>query len=375
MEDRLKRLVEANGEGNRLRWAQEWKRTGGKVIGIISSDVPEEIIHAAGMLPWHLTGTWGKDVSQARPYRGEFSCGYCTHVLEFLLSDQAGCLDGVVAADVDQDVLRLTDVIETLDKIGFCHLMHMPISDSDHNCRYFATEVRSLLDRMERAAQRKITDDSIRSSIEVYNKMRALLGKLYELRKREEPPLSGAEILGITTAARVMPKEQFNQELEGLLPYLETRKTPLKNVRPRVMVSSEGLDNPAYLSLIEENGSVVMDDMETGSRYFTGNVDTNVSDPVNALAQRYMTRHACSRMASWDRQVTQIIEWVKEYNVQGVISLPLAWCYPLRFRLPYLNERLQQAGIPSASFERDYPLTNIGQLRTRISAFMEMLAK
>jgi benzoyl-CoA reductase subunit C len=373
MENRLKKLVEGNSEENRAKWARGWKSQGGKVIGVISSDVPEEVIHAAGMLPWRMTGTWGKDVSRARAYRGEFSCGYCSHVLESVLSGQVDFLDGIVASDVDQDVIRLIDVILTLEKPSFCHPMHMPISDSDHNCEYFTTEIRTIINKLEEVGNRKITDESILSSIEIFNKMRILLGRMYELRKREIPALSGAEALGITTTAQVMPKEQFNQELEALLPYLETRETNLKQTKPRVLVSSDMLDDPAYLNLVEESGVIVMDDMDTGSRYFMGDVDTSISDPTAALARRYLTRHGSPRMASWDRQVEQIIKWVRAYNAQGVISLPLAWCYPQRFRIPFLRDKLQEAGIPSASFERDYGLSNVGQLRTRIGAFMEML--
>ena len=81
MEDRLQYLITANSEDNRVQWAKDWKKQGKKVIGILSSEVPEEVIAAAGMLPFRITGTWSENISHARVYRTENSCGYCNHVL------------------------------------------------------------------------------------------------------------------------------------------------------------------------------------------------------------------------------------------------------------------------------------------------------
>jgi benzoyl-CoA reductase/2-hydroxyglutaryl-CoA dehydratase subunit BcrC/BadD/HgdB len=117
-----------------------------------------------------------------------------------------------------------------------------------------------------------------------------------------------------------------------------------------------------------------MDDMDTGSRYFIQEVDTTLKDPVDALARRYLNRHGAPRMTSWGKQAEQLIKWVKEFNIDGVLALPLAWCYPQRYRMPFLTRKFDEAGIPSICLEREYHLTNVGQLRTRIGAFVEMLS-
>ncbi len=228
MEDRLQRLIEGNSEANRTKWAKEWKKQGKKVIGVMSSDVPEEVISAAGMLPWRVTGTWQENVNRARVYRPEATCSYLTHVLESFLSGELDFLDGVVMADEDQDYFTLWNVLQYLKMKPLCLYLHAPFVDREIDLRYFAREIRRLISSLEDFGGVKITDASLRSSIDTYNQTRSLLSRMYELRKREIPPLSGAEVLGITTAAQVMPKEQFNQELEKLLPYLKKRKTNLK---------------------------------------------------------------------------------------------------------------------------------------------------
>jgi benzoyl-CoA reductase/2-hydroxyglutaryl-CoA dehydratase subunit BcrC/BadD/HgdB len=373
MEDKLKSLIESNSEANRNKWPLEWKKQGKKVIGVMSSYVPDEVIYASGMLPWHITGSWRDKISHVGQYRPQSSCSYCNHVLESLLSGELSFLDGIVIADVDQDLLRLSDVLVTLKKTAFIEVMHIPIVDSQINRKYLTEEIKRVQKSLEGFSGTNISAESLQASILSYNKMRSLLDRLYEFRKKEIPPLSGAEVLGITTAAGVMPVDQFNRELEFLLPYLENRRTDLKHVSPRLLVTSEMLDNPAYLKLVEEGCLVAMDDMDTGSRSFMQAVDSTLADPAAALAVRYLSRHGAPRMASWDKQAAQIVAWAKEYDIDGVLGLPLSWCYPQRYRMPYLAGKLDEAGIPNLCLERGYHLANVGQLRTRIGAFLEML--
>ncbi|MFC1921277.1 2-hydroxyacyl-CoA dehydratase subunit D [Chloroflexota bacterium] len=374
MEDRLKRLIDGNSEANRTRWAMEWKKQGGKVIGVVSSYVPEEAIWAAGMLPFRLTGTWKDNVENARVYRCLSTGGYGTHVLESILKGELDFLDGIVFADQDQDLLRLWDVILHLKKPSFCHAIHIPFFESEHNNLFLRDEIRRAISSLEDFGGITVTEEALRSSIDTYNQMRSLLSRVYELRKKETPPLSGAEVMGIVTAAQVMPKDEFNRELEALLPYLEERQTNLSLVHPRLLLSSEFLDNPAYIDLIEEGCLVAMDDMDTGSSYFDQTVDTALEDPAYALAKRYLGHHGLPRMLHWDKQVEQILKWINEYNIDGVLNLALMWSHPQLIRRIYLENKLGEAGIPYLFIEREYYLANVGQLRTRIGAFLEMLA-
>jgi benzoyl-CoA reductase/2-hydroxyglutaryl-CoA dehydratase subunit BcrC/BadD/HgdB len=209
-------------------------------------------------------------------------------------------------------------------------------------------------------------------AIAVYDKSYTLLRKLYELRKKEVPPISGSEALAITSAAMVMPRDEFNKKLEELMPYLETRKANVKNTHPRLLLSSDQLDNPAYVELVEQAGClVVMDDMDNGSHYFWEKVDGS-GDPAQALAVRYLKNQA-PRMFDWRGQTAQLVKWVKEFKIDGVLELLDLYDYPREFRRPFLERWLKEAGVPSMSFERDYHLAGVGQLKTRIGAFLEIV--
>ena len=375
MEEKLKALIEANDERNRYRWAKSWKEKGGKVIGVISSYVPEEVLSAAGILPFRLTGTWSENIDHARIYRPENSCGFCNHLLESFLRGEFDFLDGVVAADIDQDVIRLLDVLLYLKKVPFCHIIHVPFTDtSELHFRFFSSEIERLADKLGELVGKRIAKEAIFDSIRLYDKIREKMLLIYEMRKKDHPPLSGKEVLGLMTGITVMPRDEVLSEIENIFQYLQSRKTNLKSLSPRIMILSDMLDCPAYLELIEDEGCiVVMDDMDTGVRYIDLPAFDQSDDPFYVLSRRYLKRHGSARMATWGRQMKNIVDWVSEFRVDGVLGLPLAWCYPQQYRMPYVAKRLEEESIPHLFLDREYHFSNVGQLRTRIGAFIESL--
>ena len=110
MEQKLQKLIKGNSEQTRMKHALLAKHQGQKVIGILGSHVPEEVIYAAGMFPWRVTGSWRSDVHLAKAYRHSYTCSYCTHILDYLLSGELDFLDGIVTTNLDHDMVRLYDV-------------------------------------------------------------------------------------------------------------------------------------------------------------------------------------------------------------------------------------------------------------------------
>ncbi|MGD9117130.1 MAG: 2-hydroxyacyl-CoA dehydratase family protein [Dehalococcoidia bacterium] len=372
VEDKFTKLISAGNKENRTKWATEWQQQGKKVIGVLDSLVPEEVIYAAGMLPWRIQGTWQADVSRAMRYRLPQGNTFLNHVLESLLEGELDFLDGMVCSDRDEDFIRFWDYWDYLSQTRLVYQVQVPILDSELTRQRFTSKIREFLDVIEKFGKVKVSDSSLRDAIAVYDKGRALLRKVYELRKREEPPITGGEALAITMAAMVMPRDEFNQELEALLPYLETRKAKVSRTKPRLLLSGDLLDNPAYIDLVEAAGCLVaMDDMDTGSRYFWEEVDGG-SDLAQALAVRYL-KNRSPRMLDWRGQIEQLVKWAKEFNIDGVLELPDTYDYTRGFRRPVLEKQLKEADIPLMSFERDYYLSNVGQLKTRIGAFLEIL--
>jgi benzoyl-CoA reductase/2-hydroxyglutaryl-CoA dehydratase subunit BcrC/BadD/HgdB len=373
MEDKLKKLVSAGNPKNRTKRAQEWQKQGKKVIGVLDSLVPEEVIYSAGMLPWRIQGTWQEDVSRAMTYRHPQGNAFLNHVLESFLAGELDFLDGMVCSNRDEDFRRFRDYWEWLGKKRLAHIIEVPTMDTEKTRQRFTAKIRDFIGAIEELGKVKIDNNALRHTIAVYDKGYSLLRKVYELRKREVPPLSGSEALAITTAAMVMPRDEFNKELEELLPYLVQRKADVSHTRPRVLLSSDMLDNPAYIELVEQAGCLVaMDDLDNGSRYFWKTTGGNSQDPAYDLARRYL-QNGSPRMFDWRGQIEQLVTWVKEFNIDGVLELADMFDYPRGFRRPYLEQWLKEEGIPAMSFDRDYCLANVSQLKTRIGAFLEIV--
>lgn len=373
MEDKLNDLLSTGSSIYRAGWAYEWQKQGKKVIGVLDTLVPEEVIFAAGMLPWRIQGSWQDNVSLAMIYRVPQSCCFLNHVTQSLLEGEFDFLDGMVASNRDADFVRVWDLWSSLGKTPFTHILDVPIIDSESARRRFANHIRNMISALADFFKVRIDDTSLRNAITVYDKSRSLLRQVYDLRKKEIPPLSGSEFLSLTTAATVMPRDEFNRQIEALLPYLKDHRAHVSAAHPRILLSSDLLDNPAYPELIEQAGCLIaMDDMDTGSRYFRDEIGKVPDDPAYALATHYLNNRS-ARMVDWQDQAEHLIHCVKEFGIDGVLDLPDMYDYPREFRRTYIEEKLKKASIPFMSFERDYHLANAGQLNTRIEAFLEML--
>jgi benzoyl-CoA reductase/2-hydroxyglutaryl-CoA dehydratase subunit BcrC/BadD/HgdB len=373
MEDKLKALLSASNKENRTKWAKEWQKKGKKVIGVTDSLIPEEVIYAAGMLPWRIHGTEKADVTRAMTYQQPQANTFISYVMEAFLDGELDWLDGVVCSNRDEEFLRLWDFLVYLDKMPLIHLIDIPITDLEITRKRFVSQIRDFIGALEKLGKVKVSNSSLRDAIDSYNKGRALLRKVYDLRKREVPPLSGGEALAITTAAMVMPRDEFNKALEELLPYLEKRKAKVSHTKPRLLLSSDLLDNPAYVDMVEETGCLVaMDDLDNGSRYFWEMVDSSIKDPAYALAMRYL-KNKSPRMLDWYSQPELVVKWTRDFDIDGVLDLPDVHDYPRGIRKIFFERRLENASIPEMSFDRDYHLANVAQLKTRIGAFLETL--
>ena len=372
LETRLSSLVKGNSPENRRKYALEAKRKGKKVIGLLCTYVPVEVIHAAGMFPWRVTGTWDSDLSKSIVYRPADCCQYCSHSLEAMLRGDLDFLDGIIGSDWDDDRRGLFYAWLAIRKPGFSLFYNQPKSKNIICERHFASQIAGMASALTEFGGQKVTPERLAQAIKAYNRTRRLVLELYELRKRPVPPVSGAEVLGITTASMVMDVDAFNTELEALLPYLEHRKVKNKSSEPRILITSDNLDDPRFLEIIENEGcQIVMDDLDTGSRYFHKFVDEYAEDAIAALARRYTWRPADPASFDWEEQIQQTVEWVRDFRADGVIELYEEFSPPRQWRSPFLVRKLARENIPLVRIGRGYDVGNVGQLSTRVGAFLE----
>jgi benzoyl-CoA reductase/2-hydroxyglutaryl-CoA dehydratase subunit BcrC/BadD/HgdB len=223
----------------------------------------------------------------------------------------------------------------------------------------------------------EITDDGLRKAIALHNKSRRSQRALYDLRKGDKPPITGAEMLAVSVAGTAMPVEVYNKLLEEMLDDIDGADGH-SNYRARLMVIGGELDNPKYLKVIEDQGGLVVTDaLCFGSRMIWEDVDESADDPLTALSRYSIAeRPSCARMyTQYPRRLEYIRNMVKDFNVDGVIFERLTFCETWGFEQYSLTQDLKELNIPLLCMDREYTLTAVGQLKTRVQAFLETLGR
>jgi benzoyl-CoA reductase/2-hydroxyglutaryl-CoA dehydratase subunit BcrC/BadD/HgdB len=293
------------------------------------------------------------------------------------LSGQYDFLDGLAMFNSCDNIRRVYDHWVRQMNTPFVHIMSLPRKAEPAQVEWFRDELTNLRDLMQRHFDVEITDTSLWEAIELHNQARGLLRKLYELRKAEKPPITGAEALAVTVASTAMPKQDFVGLLRELLDDLASADA-IDSYRSRLMVLGGILDDPAFLRVIEDQGGlVVTDSLCFGSRLFWEDVPEGTGDPLDALAQYYVAdRPSCPRVFGlYEKRVDYITSMVRDFNVDGVILERLSFCDLWGFEQFSIFNDFKESGIPLLMLDREYTLGAVGQLRTRVQAFLETIGR
>lgn len=79
-------------------------------------------------------------------------------------------------------------------------------------------------------------------------------------------------------------------------------------------------------------------------------------------------------MAPNDGRLDLISELVDEFSVDGVIDITLQACHTYNVETHRIKKFVnEEKKIPYMNIETDYSTSDIGQLKTRMAAFIEML--
>ncbi|MCJ7523542.1 MAG: 2-hydroxyacyl-CoA dehydratase family protein [Dehalococcoidia bacterium] len=356
---------------------QRWKDQGGKVVGYFCSTVPEEIITAAGLTPFRMRATGSTGTEESDAFYSSINCSFPRHCFNQVLTGDFKFLDGIVCVNSCDHVRRIYDNWKRFVPTDFIEMMSLPRKTGPDQVGWYTEELAMLKDKVGKHFGVEITDDRLWKAVKLHNETRRLQKKLYELRKQEKPPITGAETLGVMVAGTAMPKEQYNEKLRELLDELSGTEGPGGH-RARLLIVGGILDDPAYIKVIEDQGGLVVTDSTCfGSRLMWVEVDENASDPISALAQYYLTdRPSCPRMyGEHDNRAQYVIDMYREFNCDGVIGERLIFCDSWLVEHYMLGQDLKAAGIPMLKLDREYLTSGIGQLRTRVQAFLETMGR
>ncbi|MCF8044446.1 MAG: 2-hydroxyacyl-CoA dehydratase family protein [Desulfarculaceae bacterium] len=373
MKDVLDRFEEV--AENPQTCAFEWKKeTGRPVVGTFCSYAPEEIIYAAGALPYRMLGTGGaKGYSDA--YLQSYCCSVVKNTLDDLLSGELDFLDGAVFPHTCDSVQRLSDIFRLNMKNSFHLDAVLPAKlDTPSAAHYMKSVLERLAGDLEERLDTRVTKQDLTDAVLVFNRIRNGLRTLADAGMDNRINITAGELHTISRGVTAMDPAEAADLLDRLCTFIQPKAEPGSGPSKRIGLTGSVCGVPSVYETIEQaGGRVVLDDFCTTERYTDFAVDES-ADPLPAIAARYLKKADCPcKHSSLYSRGERIVEKAEKRGVKGVIFLLLKFCDPHAFDYPYIRDMLELKGIKSMVFELDDEQSVHAQFRTRCEAFMEML--
>ncbi len=355
------------------RYAKEWKeKTGGRVIGYFSHYFPEEIAYAAGILPVSIFSKPDIEGISQRYLYSAF-CPYSLGVLAQGLKGEYDYLDGIVHVESCMPIRGA--VANWWDRlpVSFKHYIAMPSQLDEPSAKdLMYSELTAFKRYIEDWTGKAITEKDLDHAIEVYNTNRTLMRQVYELRRLDNPVVSGMEAMEMVLTSQIIDKEEHNKLLKEALNEISQRGDT-ENTGPRLMLLGSEISDTSLVELIESAGAViVIDALCNGRNYFWNNV-LPMDDRMLALAFRYLDKpRSPVKDESYRRRVNEIVATAIDYNVQGVVYAIHRFCIPHQQDRPPIEKAFKQRVIPLHAIEYDGTIPE-GEYLTRIEAFIEII--
>ncbi len=357
------------------RWREEHE--GGRVVGHFQVYFPEEIIHAAGMLPVSVMGAGSKlEAKQADSHIGSFICSICRTSLELGFSGRVGFMDAFYTTPICDVARNLAGIWGRNFPGQTAEILYLPQNaNSRQSITYLRDEYARVMTELERIAGRPIEEADLRRSIAVYNENRRLLRDIYQV-KRETPwLLSTTEAYVLAKAGTVMPREEHNVILRNALAEIPNRNGR-KQDRVRVVFEGGFCEQPPLdmLQLIEEACYIVDDDLLLGMRWIVEDVP-ETGDPLLALAESYLERSTYSCVQHDDRKPKEamLLLRVKESRAEAVILAAAKMCEPGLDEQVAYQKTLEEKQIPFLLLDFEEKMTAFERMRMEVETFVESI--
>jgi len=360
----------------RNAYLDEWVAAGKKVVGYYCSYIPEEIFTAAGLLPYRLRGAGSVDSSDGDAYMSARVCTFVRHTVSLALRGEMDFLDGVVLAQNCDHIRRAGDLFKKKVNLPFYSFLSIPRVPKERLFDWYLEELKRLKAEIEAHFKVTISKQQLEEAIALHNATRQRILSLYEMRKKQAPPVTGEEALTITIAAHLMPREIYNALMDELLTDLKKVKG-VTNYRARVIITGGEMDNPEYIAGIEQQGALsVAETVCFGQRSFGEPIEDGAGDPLQRIARHKFFQVPCARMVEcFDEQITMLKNTMREFQADGIIFQRMKFCDPWASDGHNLYWRMRKEGIPFLGLEREYGVPASGQVKTRVQAFLEKLGK
>jgi benzoyl-CoA reductase subunit C len=350
---------------------KRWRERDGKVVGHFQVSFPEEIVHAAGLLPFKVRGAPIEAV-QADSRFGSYLCSILKTSLELALSNSVP-LEMFVTHPIC-DAARNLAAVWGRNVSYPCQILYLP---QNANSPHAVIYLRGEYDRMKRCIEEisgtTISDDALRNSIAVFNENRRLIRELYEIKKNAPWLISADEAYVLVAIAGLIPREEHNDLLLALLPQIRERETPRQD-KVRVVFEGGFCEQPPLdlIRAISRSCYMVDDDLLIGLRWLIEDVSAD-GDPLLNLAEAYLEKSSYSPVQHDLRKPKEemLLARIRDARAEAAIVTAAKMCEPgLEEQVAY-TRALDKAGIPYFVGEFEERMTSFDSMEIQLETFVE----
>lgn len=378
----------AEARKNSFLKVKELKEKGIPVVGSYCTYFPQELAFAAGAASVSLCSTSDETIPVAEKELPRNLCPLIKSSYGFAVSDKCPYFyfSDLVVGETTCDGKK--KMFEYMQEFKDVFVMQLPNTQDEMGLVLWKNEIEKLAKYMEEKFGNEITKEKLLEAIKVNNDVRRSMKEFYGIMKLDPPPISGYDLFKVIYGSGFnMDRRKIAPEVDALREkvlqeYEEQKQMNTQSPyagKPRIIITGcpIGGATEKVISAVEDNGGVVVGfESCSGAKQFDRLVSedgSSLDDLYENLAERYLNI-GCSVMSPDKNRFELLGRIIDEYKADGVVEMTLQACHTYNIEATAIKKFVtKEKDIPYIQVETDYSKQDVGQLNTRIAAFIEML--
>ena len=359
-------------QNNRAEELRIEKKNGKIISGYYCLYTPVEVIEACGTIPVRVmeNGNY-EDETRGSRYLKSDSCSFCKASLGSLT--EGSIYSCIVSGNTCDQIRRLHEIISNETGIPVFLFANPRTYLKDSTTKLFRSEINWMIDELTALTGEKFSEKLLSERVLKWNEMRSFLKKIHELRKNDFPLISGTEMQDLIFTAYYLGPDRFLPVIPEIEKILNEHRLFENSVPVRIILAGSicsSTDRIIHNLIEEDQKAVIVTDLTcTGVRWFNNLVE--IGDNIfENVCDYYHLKMMCPHRRPNDPLFEFTEEQIDRFKPDGMVYRTLKFCHPWTFEVKTFKEK---TGMPVLHLDTDYSTSNIGQLRTRIHAFLEMI--
>nr|WP_294468338.1 double-cubane-cluster-containing anaerobic reductase [uncultured Sellimonas sp.] len=358
---------------------KELKDKGVPIVGTFCTYFPQEIAMAMGAATVSLCSTSDETIPAAEKDLPKNLCPLIKSSYGFAATKKCPFFyfSDLVVGETTCDGKK--KMYEYLSQFKDVFTMELPNRQTEEGLKLWKKEIIRFKEYLEQKFEVTITEEQVRDAVRIQNEGRVALKRLYELMKHDPAPMKGQDLFKVLYGSTFKPdRSKIPAEVNAIADKIEKEyaEGKMEEKKPRILVTGcpIGGATEKVIKAIEDNGGIVVTfENCSGAKSIDKLVDEDTDDIYEAIAERYLSI-GCSVMTPNPNRLELLGRLMDEYQVDGVVEMILQACHTYNVESLGIRRFVNdEKGKPYISVETDYSQADIGQLNTRIAAFIEML--